>query len=136
MVKFIEAFLGTYPWGDGKQKWIENNYVYNIDKVRAALRLEIYDRQFAVAWYDVFTMMKRLNKPVEYYVYDGASHSPLNPIQRYISSQGTVDWMRFWLMGEEDPNPKKQEQHITWRKMRDQAVQSAQSNSPTSAAAH
>ncbi|MGK2286242.1 hypothetical protein [Pedomonas sp. V897] len=79
--------------------------------------------------------MKRLNKPVEYYVYDGTTHAPINPIQRYISSQGTVDWMRFWLMGEEDPDPKKREQYISWRKMRDQAAQSAQASQTTTATA-
>jgi len=95
MAAWIEAQVGGHPWGDGLIKWIEGNPVYKLDKITAAIRLEAYDRIGAVAWYDVFTIMKRLGKPVEFYVYDGASHAPQNPQQRYTSSQGTVDWMLF-----------------------------------------
>lgn len=132
----IEKSVDAYPWGDGKKKWIENNPVYRSDRINAALRLESYDRQFAIVWYDIFTLLKRQNKPVEFYVYDGASHAPLNPLQRYASSQGTVDWMRFWLMGEEDPDPKKQTQYTSWRKLKDRAEQHAQDNSYISATAN
>jgi hypothetical protein len=28
---------------------------------------------------------------------------------------GAVDWFRFWLKGEEDPDPAKAEQYARWR---------------------
>lgn len=40
----VEESVGGYPWGDGKQQWIENNSIYLLDKVRAALRIETYYR--------------------------------------------------------------------------------------------
>jgi len=33
-----------------------------------------------------------------------------------------VDWFRFWLKGEEDPDPAKAGQYTRWRKMRDQQI--------------
>jgi hypothetical protein len=35
-----------------------------------------------------------------------------------ISQGGTVDWFRFWLKGEEDPDPAKTEQYKRWRELR------------------
>jgi hypothetical protein len=29
-----------------------------------------------------------------------------------------VDWFRFWLKGEEDPDPAKVEQYARWRELR------------------
>jgi len=34
------------------------------------------------------------------------------------SQGGTVDWFRFWLKSEEDPEPAKAEQYIRWRELR------------------
>ena len=31
---------------------------------------------------------------------------------------GSVDWLRFWLKGEEDPDPAKVEQYARWRELR------------------
>ena len=41
-----------------------------------------------------------------------------NPRERMISQGGTVDWFRFWLKGEEDPDPAKAEQYTRWRELR------------------
>jgi hypothetical protein len=29
-----------------------------------------------------------------------------------------LDWFRFWLKGEEDPDPAKAEQYARWRELR------------------
>lgn len=118
MATWIEEQVGGYPWGKGLPHWIEYNPIYKLDRTTAALRLEAYDRIGVIAWYDVFTMLKRLSKPVEFYAYDGASHAPQNPIQRYNSSQGTIDWMAFWLMNAESSDPTKMEQYEAWRHLR------------------
>jgi len=38
-----------------------------------------------------------------------------------VSQQGNVDWFCFWLKGEEDSNPAKDNQYARWRKLRDRA---------------
>ncbi len=37
---------------------------------------------------------------------------------RLVSRGGTVDWFRFWLKGDEDPDPAKREQYERWRELR------------------
>jgi hypothetical protein len=34
-----------------------------------------------------------------------------------VAQQGLVDWFRFWLKGEEDPDPAKSEQYARWREL-------------------
>jgi hypothetical protein len=41
-----------------------------------------------------------------------------NPAERIASQGGTVDWFRFWLKAEEDPDPTKAEQYTRWRELR------------------
>jgi hypothetical protein len=41
-----------------------------------------------------------------------------NPEGRMLSQEGSVDWFRFWLKGEEDPDPAKAEQYSRWRELR------------------
>jgi hypothetical protein len=39
----------------------------------------------------------------------------VKPWERIVSQQGLVDWFRFWLKREEDPDPAKAKQYPRWR---------------------
>ena len=41
----------------------------------------------------------------------GEQHVLTHPTARVASQGGTVDWFRFWLKTEEDPDPVKAEQY-------------------------
>lgn len=125
IASFVEDFVGGAPWGEGLSEWIKNQPFYGLDRVSAALRLEVNGRQAIHHWYDIFTGMRRLGKPVEYFIYDGAAHQPQNPLQRLISSQGMIDWMSFWLLNKERDEAGQAEQYKRWRAMR---VPSRESN--------
>jgi hypothetical protein len=51
------------------------------------------------------------------YIPDGV-HELVKPWERMVSEQATVDWFRFRLKGEEDPDPAKAEQYKRWCKLR------------------
>src|SRR5260370_42691022 len=70
------------------------------------------------AAFEVFTALKRLNKPVELYYYPNEGHTPEHPKARLATMQRNVDWYRFWLKDEEDPDPAKAEQYSRWRELR------------------
>lgn len=119
---YIEAYTGGYPWGDGLDAWMRNQPFYHMDRVNAAIRLEVNNRTMALFNYDLFTVLKRQSKPVELLMYS-APHAPLNPMQRYIASQGAIEWMAFWLTGVElqGDAPRTAEQYARWRKLRAEA---------------
>jgi hypothetical protein len=52
-------------------------------------------------------------------------------LERLASEQGNVDWFRFWLKGEEDPDPSKTDQYARWhelRKLQEQESRTAPTN--------
>jgi len=62
--------------------------------------------------------LRYLQKPVELMMLNTHEHVLTNPGVRIASQGGSVDWFRFWLKGEEDPDSAKTEQYTRWRKLR------------------
>jgi len=56
--------------------------------------------------------------PAEFVVYPKTGHSSSTPQMQYEGAHRNLDWMRFWLLGEEDPNPEKAAQYERWRNLR------------------
>jgi hypothetical protein len=46
-------------------------------------------------------------------------HQLILPRQRQVSMQSSVDWMLFWLVGQQDNDPAKADQYWYWRRLRD-----------------
>jgi len=109
---------GASPFGDGLARWRERAPGFNLDRVRAPLLVQAIGPHSLVAEWEGYAGLMLQRKPVEMlYIPDGA-HVLVRPWERLASQQGTVDWFRFWLKGEEDPDPAKGEQYARWRELR------------------
>src|SRR5262249_48905893 len=117
----------------GLLAWMRNSAGFNADKAHSPLRLELDDGPLTnlfLLW-ETFAMMRHLNKPVELFVIPDIAHGThelQRPDQRFASCQGTVDWMCFWLKGEERVAPitvagetaeKLAAQYKRWRRLRE-----------------
>jgi len=51
-------------------------------------------------------------------VHGPAEVTDVQPAQRFLSQQMTVDWFGFWLKGFEEPDPEKTAQYRRWRELR------------------
>lgn len=60
-----------------------------------------------------------LGRPADILYFQGASHSTTRPQHRLRSLGSNIDWWRFWLMEQEDPDPAKAMQYQHWRGLRD-----------------
>lgn len=56
----------------------------------------------------------------ELHVFPLAPHIKVAPRQKLAVYQRNLDWFRFWLLGEVDPDPAKVAQYARWRKLRAQ----------------
>jgi dipeptidyl aminopeptidase/acylaminoacyl peptidase len=128
--KMYDLTYGGPPYGSTLKNWIDYSVSFNLDKIHTPLLMEAmgygtpYDRTDApplslVQRFEVFSGLNRLNKPVELYYYPNEDHTPDHPLARLATMQRNVDWYRFWLKGEEDPDPAKAEQYVRWRKLRE-----------------
>lgn len=115
----FEAMNGGLPFGTGRQAWLENSPGFNLENNQAALLIQTGDRLGALGEWEWLSASRRLKKPVEFLLLEGGSHPLVQPWQVEASQQATVDWMRFWLLGEENSETSKSTQNQRWREMRE-----------------
>jgi len=110
--------IGAEPFGTGLQKWFINSPVFNMDRVSTPIRFEgVGPRAICFMW-EPYALLRYLGKPAEMIQLDLGTHPLSNPAERLASQGGTVDWFRFWLKGEEDPDPAKASQYARWHELR------------------
>ena len=109
---------GGPPFGTTLAKWLERSPSFNLDRVRAPVRLESYGVGGVLGNWEWFSALTHLGRPVDLIYLPNGTHLLVKPWERLASQQGTVDWYCFWLKGEEDPAPEKREQYERWREMR------------------
>lgn len=119
--------IGAIPFGSGLQQWLKRSPEFNMDKVTTPLQVVATRRQLSQMW-EPYAALRYLNRPVDLLVLNSDEHVLTNPAARIASQGGTVDWFRFWLKDEEDPDPAKAEQYARWRELR--KLQQNQNNAP------
>jgi hypothetical protein len=114
-----EATIGARPFGEGLQHWLKRSPGFNMDKVRTPLQVVAprFITGLLYMW-GPYSALRYLGKPVDLIVLPDTQHVLSNPAARVVSQGGTVDWFRFWLKGEEDPEATKAGQYARWRELR------------------
>ena len=117
-----DQMMGGPPYGKTMENWLKYAPAFNAQRVNCPILMEYtgsgnmpYGPTHA---YEFFTALYRQEKPVELYFYPLGDHPLDTPSERVASLQRNVDWFRFWLKGEEDPDPAKAEQYARWRELR------------------
>ncbi len=112
-----DAVIGAPPFGEGLQQWLKRSPGFNLDKITAPL-LVVGEGPFSLLYMWVpYAGLHYLKKPVDVIMLNTDEHVLRNPEARMASQGGSVDWFRFWLKGEEDPDPAKAEQYARWREL-------------------
>lgn len=113
---------GAEPIGKDLARWLESAPSFSVERIRTPLRLQVESEPGAtlLTRWELFSRMRKLQLPVEYYVIPEVrrgSHNIQNPRQILASQQGAVDWFDFWLNGRErsDADPT---QYVRWRELR------------------
>jgi dipeptidyl aminopeptidase/acylaminoacyl peptidase len=106
---------GTLPFGSGLDVWRKESPTFNLDRVHTPMLMWAGAVEGLWDWY---VGLHALGKPVEYWTLPDATHELVQVDQRLMTSQLLLDWFRFWLKDEEDPDPNKTAQYARWRQMR------------------
>jgi len=113
-----EGMIGASPSGEGLQQWFKRSPEFNMDRVTTPLQVVANGRPDVLFMWEPYAALRILNKPVDLIVLREGTHVLTNPGERMVSQGSCVDWFRFWLKGEEDPDPVKAEQYTRWRDLR------------------
>ena len=114
-----DAMIGAAPFGTGLMQWLNRSPEFNMDKVQTPLLVVALGRLDLPFMWEPYAALRYLKKPVDLILLNSDEHILTNPAARMASQGGTVDWFRFWLKDEEDPDPAKSQQYIRWRTLRD-----------------
>ena len=117
---FADWGLGGWPEGNASANWRELSPSLRADRINVPLLMNAADSEFLIDL-SVFTSLKELGKPVELYIYANELHRKNQPKHRYEIYDHNLDWFRYWLKGEEDPNVGKKGQYERWQRLRELA---------------
>lgn len=113
-----DAILGGAPYGAALPLWMEKSPGFRLDKVDAPLEIQALGPTSLLGEWELFSGLKRLEKPVDLIYLPEGTHILVKPWDRLVSEEGTLDWFCFWLKGQEDPDPHKVLQYAHWRELR------------------
>jgi dipeptidyl aminopeptidase/acylaminoacyl peptidase len=120
-----ERDIGAIPFQTGLDVWRRDSPGFNMDRIRTPLHIEAIGAGSILGEWEMYAGLRRLKRPVEMSMIPEGTHQLVKPWERLASLQGNVDWFRFWLKGEEDPDPAKREQYARWRELRQRQQQRA-----------
>jgi hypothetical protein len=130
VAKEANPIIGAQPFGVDLQQWLKRSPGFNLDKITAPL-LVVGEGPTSLLFFmwEPYAGLRYLRKPVDLIMLHTDEHVLTNPAVRMASQGETVDWFRFWLKDEEDPDPAKAAQYDRWRKLR--KLQEANDNKST-----
>jgi len=114
---FSDWGLGGWPEGKSRKRWVELAPSLNASRIETPLLTNAADSEYIIAL-SLSTSLEQLGKPVELFIYPNELHEKYQPRHRLEIYERNLDWFRFWLKSEEDPNPAKSAQYVRWRKLR------------------
>ena len=91
---------------------------FNLDRVHTPLIVVGEGPLSLLSMWEPYAGLRYLKKPVDLVMLNTNEHVLTNPAVRMASQGSSVDWFRFWLKGEEDPDAGKADQYIRWRELR------------------
>jgi len=127
-----EAIYGGKPYGEGlRERWLQRAPGFQLDRIQTPLLIEAIDPHSILEEWEIYASLVAQGKPVDLIYFPDGHHILQKPLERMASQQGNVDWFRFWLKSEEDPDPARAEQYKRWRELRTMQTESEQkSTSP------
>jgi len=102
------------------QRYVDLSADLHFEGLEAAILFEAGVKSLAIGMMASPKAARRAGMPAEFVVYPKTGHNIQIPRLQKESAERNLDWFRFWLQGEEDPDPAKAEQYTRWRDMREQ----------------
>jgi dipeptidyl aminopeptidase/acylaminoacyl peptidase len=114
---FARNGVGGWPEGKSEANWKQLAPDLNAEYINAVVLNNDPDSEF-LADLSLYTSLRELGKPMELFIYPNELHHVNQPKHRYQIYERNLDWFRFWLKLEVDPDPAKTEQYKRWRQLR------------------
>ncbi len=100
-----QSRIGKTIW-DAPELYVENSPIFGLPKVKTPLLIMHNDEDGAVPWYqgiELYTGLRRLQKPVWLLNYNGDDHNLMKPANRMDLSIRMRQFFDFYLLNKQEP---------------------------------
>ncbi len=105
------------PYDSPTGRYADSSPAWDVAKIRTPLLMQLAEVEFH-GMMQLFTAMWDYDRPVEMQVFAGEYHFKRQPGHRLVVYDRNLDWIDFWLKGEEASDTGRAEQYARWRVMR------------------
>lgn len=102
---------------DAPEFWKPFSQARNAARMNRPMLMQLADSETLLAL-ESLTELQAAGQPVEMFVFPNEQHVKSQPAHRRAIYERNIDWFRFWLKGEKDPDPRKSAQYDRWEAMR------------------
>lgn len=109
-------------WGLGApdktpERWKLVSAALNAERIGAPTLLQLPEQE-ARRIPQLYARLGRSATPAELYAYPDEGHIKLQPRHRLAVYERNLDWFRYWLQDQSDPDPAKAAQYRRWDRLR------------------
>ncbi|WP_202845047.1 Atxe2 family lasso peptide isopeptidase [Luteimonas saliphila] len=98
------------------ERWRTLSPVFNLDKMQAPIIMQLPEQEYLQALDYAVPLIEAGFS--ELYVFPDEAHFKFMPKHRLAVYQRNLDWFKFWLLDQEDPDRSQREQFMRWRQMK------------------
>lgn len=98
------------------ERWKQLSPTYTMERIQAPVLMQMPEQEYRYSLDYAIPLVR--NHLADLYVFPEEPHQKFQPRHKLAVYQRNLDWFRFWLLGEEDADPRKRDQYATWRRMR------------------
>jgi dipeptidyl aminopeptidase/acylaminoacyl peptidase len=119
--ELLASVWGIGPPGTSPERWALVSPAASADRVDAPLLIQ-YSEQEARLNPELQARLSRSAAPVELYAFPDEAHFKVQPVHQWQAMERNLDWLRYWILGEVDPDPAKALQHERWDRLKGRAA--------------
>jgi len=97
-------------------RWRQLAPQFHVQRISAPVLFQMSEQEYLFAMDYAAPMLTEGR--ADMYVFPDEPHQKFQPRHKLAVYQRNVDWFRFWLQGDVDPDPGKAVQYARWREMR------------------
>lgn len=116
---FYQRLQAGWQLGSPEQtsdRWRQFSPLFNLDRIRAPILMQLPEQEYIHSLDYAVPLMR--DRRADMYVFPNEPHQKFQPRHKLAVYTRNLDWFRFWLLGEEDPDPAKHPQYVHWRAMK------------------
>lgn len=113
----LRAYFGVGSPDRDIEGWRRLSPALNTERIRTPVLMQLPEQE-GRASVELYSRLSNSRTPVEMYLFPDEAHMLVQPRHMRATLERHLDWFRYWLLGERDPDPAKAAQYERWDALR------------------